>query len=182
MKKLFAILALAVTTTAFAGSFTVESQHVNQVRAADQQTFGLSVRQELSKSFTGDLGMSNTQTDGTNALATRLEAGLTYAQPILGSVNGYVRTALGQKYSNTADFTYYSVEPGITAPVGPFTAKVGWRWRSAVDSDTRNDQTHTMRYTVSYPVTKLDTVSVRYDRVNGDNNQKIVVVGYTRSF
>lgn len=182
MKKIFAILALATFGSAFAGSFSVESQNINNVSSADQRTYGLSVKHDFSNTLAGDLAISNTQTDGTNALSTRLEAGATLTQPLFGSVKGYVRGAVGQKYSNTTDFSYYSIEPGITAPVGPFTAKLGVRYRTANDAVANNDQTHTVRATLAYPLTAKDTVAVRYDRVRGDSDQKIVVLAYTRGF
>jgi hypothetical protein len=180
MKKIFAILALAITSTAFAAdSFTVEGQHINNAGAAAQQQYVLGVKKEFS-GFAGDLAISNAQTEGTNALSTRLEAGATVAGP----VGLYARAAIGQKYSNTTDFKYYSIEPGIVAAipgVAGLTAKVGYRWRSAIDS-ANNDQTHTARYSLAYALSKVDTVGVRYDRVNGDSNQKIVAVAYTRGF
>ena len=181
MKKIFAILAVAITGTAFAAdSFTVEGQHVNNAGAAAQQTYVLGVKKEFT-GFAGDLAFSNTQTEGTNALTTRFEAGATVAGP----VGLYTRAAVGQKYSNTTDFTYYSVEPGIAIAVpgvAGVTAKVGYRWRSAMDSTQNNDQTHTARYSLAYAVSKDDAIAVKYDRVNGDNNQKIVAVAYTRGF
>jgi hypothetical protein len=181
MKKIFAILALAITGTAFAAdSFTVEGQHINNAGAAAQQQYVLGVKKEFG-GFAGDLAFSNAQTEGTNALSTRLEAGATVAGPI----GLYARAAVGQKYSNTTDFTYYSVEPGIAAAVpgvAGLTAKFGYRFRSAFDSTQNNDQTHTARYSLAYALSKNDTVGVRYDRVNGDNNQKIVAVAYTRGF
>jgi hypothetical protein len=61
------------------------------------------------------------------------------------------------------------------------TAKVGYRWRSAVDS-ANNDQTHTMRYAVAYALNKNDTIAVKYDRVQGDSNQKVIAVAYTVGF
>jgi len=177
MKKIFAILALAISGTAFAAdSFTVEGQRINNAGAAAQQQYVLGVKKEFS-GFAGDLAFSNAQTEGTNALSTRLEAGATVAGP----VGLYARAAVGQKYSNTADFSYYSIEPGIAFPVGPLTAKVGYRWRSAFDS-ANNDQTHTARYSLAYALSKNDTVAVKYDRVNGDSNQKVVAVAYTRGF
>jgi hypothetical protein len=181
MKKIFAILAVAISGTAFAAdSFTVEGQHVNNAGAAAQQTYVLGVKKEFS-GFAGDLAFSNTQTEGTGVLTTRLEAGLTAAGPM----GLYVRAATGQKYSNTTDFAYYSVEPGIAAAVpgvAGLTAKVGYRWRSAFDSSASGDQTHTARYSLAYALSKNDTVAVKYDRVNGDNNQKIIAVAYTRGF
>jgi len=179
MKKIFAILALAITSTAFAAdSFTVEGQHINNAGAAAQQQYVLGVKKEFT-GFAADLAFSNAQTEGTNALSTRLEAGAT----VNGPVGLYARAAIGQKYSNTTDFTYYSVEPGIAAPIGyGLTAKVGYRFRSAFDSTQNNDQTHTVRYSLGYALSKDDTVAIKYDRVNGDNNQKIVAVAYTRGF
>lgn len=180
MKKILAILAVAISGTAFAAdSVTVESQRINNAGAAAQQQYVLGVKKQFS-GFAGDLAFSNAQTEGTNALSTRIEAGATVAGP----VGLYTRVATGQKYSNTADFSYYSIEPGIAVAVpgvAGLTAKAGFRWRSAYDS-ANNDQTHTARYSLAYAVSKNDTVAVKYDRVNGDSNQKIVAVAYTRGF
>jgi len=180
MKKIFAILALAITGTAFAAdTFTVESQRINNAGAAAQQQYVLGIKKDFT-GFAGDLAFSNAQTEGTNALSTRLEAGATVAGP----VGLYARVATGQKYSNTADFSYYSIEPGVAVAVpgvAGLTAKAGVRWRSAYDS-TNNDQTHTTRYSLAYAVSKDDTVAVKYDRVQGDSNQKVVSVAYTRGF
>jgi hypothetical protein len=182
MKKILAILTLVVSGTAFAaGSFTLESQNVNVINGADQKIYSLNVKQKFSSVFTGDATFSNTQTDGTNALGTRLEAGVTASVPVVGLVKGYVRGAYGQKYSNTTDTPYYSIEPGVSAPLGPFTAKVGFRWRSAVDT-AKGDQTHTVRVGLAYALTKVDSVAVGFDRARGDNNQNVVKVSYTRSF
>ena len=178
MKKIFAILALATGTAFAADSFTVEGQHINNNQAAAQQQYVLGVKKEFT-GFAGDVAFSNAQTEGTNALSTRLEAGATVAGPF----GTYARAAVGQKYSNTTDFTYYSVEPGIAAPIGyGLTAKVGYRFRSSFDPSQNNDQTHTMRYAVSYALNAKDSIAVKYDRVNGDNNQKIVAVAYTVGF
>ena len=179
MKKIFAILALAITGTAFAAdSFTVDAQHISNAGAAAQQQYVLGVKKEFN-GFAGDLAIQNAQTEGTNALSTRLEAGATVAGP----VGLYTRAAIGQKYNNTTDFTYYSIEPGIAVPVGyGLTAKVGYRFRSAFDSSQNNDQTHTMRYALAYALNKNDSVAVKYDRVNGDSNQKVVAVSYTVGF
>jgi len=186
MKKIFAILALAITGTAFAAdSFTVEGQHINNNGAAAQGQSVLGIKKDINSVFAGDLAFSNAQTEGTNALSTRLEAGVTGTMPLVDGINGYTRVALGQKYSNTTNFTYYSIEPGVTAAVpgvAGLTAKVGFRFRSADDSGAYNDQTHTVRTGVSYALSKVDSIGVRFDRVKGDNDQKIWAVSYTRGF
>lgn len=181
MKKILAILALAAFGSAFAGSFSVESQNVNNVVSADQQVYILGVKHDFRKNFAGDLAISNSQTNGTNALSTRLEAGATVSAPLFGSVVGYTRIGYGLKYSNTTDFAYYSVEPGVSMPVGPFTAKVGYRYRSATSS-ANNDQTNTSRVSVAYALTKNDSVAIGYDRMTGDAEAKVVRLSYTRGF
>jgi hypothetical protein len=182
MKKILAILAMATAGTAFAGSFTVEGQQIDSLTGANQKQYSLSVKENITKEVTGDVSFSNTTTDGTSALTTRLEGGLTGLTQQVGPVKGYVRVAAGQKFSNTTDFSYYSVEPGVMIPMGNFTGKIGYRYRSAFDSTANNDQTNTWRAGLSYALTKQDTVGVRYDHVRGDTNQNTVAVNYTRGF
>jgi hypothetical protein len=182
MKKILAILAMATAGTAFAGSFTVEGQQIDSLTGANQKQYSLSVKENITKEIAGDVSFSNTTTDGTGALTTRLEGGLTGTTQQVGPVIGYVRVAAGQRYSNTADFSYYSVEPGVMIPMGNFTGKIGYRYRSAFDSTANGDQTNTWRAGLSYALTKKDAVGVRFDSVRGDSKQDVWVVNYTRSF
>jgi hypothetical protein len=187
MKKLLAILTLAISGSAFAASITIEGQSIEGQGSADQKNFNMTAKQEINKNFVGHVQVSTTQTDSTNAVSTRLEGGVTGAVALFGPVSGYTTVALGEKYSTagTGNFAYYSVEPGLTAPIGNtgLTAKVGYRFRSAVENaNVNNDTTQTIRAGLSYAVTKQDAVGVRYDQVRGDVKQNIVAVGYTRSF
>ena len=182
MKKLLAILAMATAGTVFAGSFTVEGQKIDSLTSANQKQYSLSVKENITKEITGDVSFSNTTTDGTGALTSRLEGGLTGTTQQVGPVIGYVRVAAGQRYSNTADFSYYSVEPGVMIPMGNFTGKIGYRYRSAFDSTANGDQTNTWRAGLSYALTKKDAVGVRFDQVRGDSKQDVWAVNYTRSF
>jgi hypothetical protein len=181
MKKLAIATLVALSGFAYAGdSVTLEGQHINNAGAAAQQQYVLGIKKDFG-SFAGDVAFQNAQTEGTNALSTRLEAGAT----VNGPVGLYARAAVGQKYSNTTDFSYYSVEPGIAAAVpglSGVTAKVGYRFRSAFDGSQNNDQTQTARYALSYALSKDDTITAKYDRVKGDSNQKVVGIAYTRGF
>lgn len=183
MKKLFAIMALAITGTVFAGDYaTLESQNIKTIDGAAQHAYVLGVKHDFNSTFAGDVAFTNTQTNSTNALGTRLEAGITATQQLFGPVNGYTRVAIGEKYSNTAATSFYSIEPGVSAPLGGgFAAKLGWRYRSAIDP-VNNDQTHTVRSTLGYTLTPKDYVYARYDRIRGDSQQNSVILGYTRSF
>jgi opacity protein-like surface antigen len=91
--------------------------------------------------------------------------------------------ALGEKFSNGANFGYYSVEPGVVYNfTDKLSGKVGYRFRNGFGNNGNLDTTHTARVGVSYAVTKNDTVGVRYDQVRGDSFNHSVNFAYTRSF
>ena len=186
MKKLSTILALAISTAAFAGSVSIEGAKLDTVSGADQNNVNFTVSENISKSFAGHVNLSSTQTETSNSVNTRLETGLTGTTRLVGSVNGYVKFAIGQKYSTsgTGNFTYYSVEPGMSVPLNDkWTAKVGYRFRSAAfDALTNKDTTETARIGVSYSLTKVDSVGFRFDRITGDSTQDAHNVFYSRSF
>jgi hypothetical protein len=186
MKKLSTILALAISTAAFAGSVSIEGAKLDTVGGADQNNVNFTVSENISKSFAGHVNLSSTQTETSNAVNTRLETGLTGTTNLVGSVNGYVKFALGQKYSTsgTGNFTYYSVEPGVSMPLNDkWTAKAGYRFRTAAfDAATNKDTTETARIGVAYSLTKADSVGFRYDHITGDSTQEAYNLFYSRSF
>lgn len=183
MNKILAILALCLSTSVFAASVGVEYQNINGVNgAADQQGYELNVKENFNKTFVGDIKFTNTVTDNTDKLSTRLEAGVS-AQNTDGALTPYARLGLGQKFNNGNNFTYYSVEPGVKAAIGStgLTARVAYRFRNAFDT-ANNDTTRTWRAGLDYALTKKDTVGLGYDSVRGDSQQNVVKVNYPRSF
>jgi len=184
MKKVFAIAALAAATgLANAASVTVEFQNQEGHRnARDSENYALSVKESINKTFAVDLGFTAYQQSTTKALSNRLEAGVTGTFPV-GPVNLYTRAAVGEKFTNGADFEYYSVEPGVIYNfTDKLSAKVGYRFRNGFGNNGNLDTTHTARAGVSYAVTKQDTVGVRYDQTRGDSFNHSVNFAYTRSF
>jgi hypothetical protein len=182
MKKIIAIAALlAFAGIASAASVTVEGQDQQGDKGAkDSTNYALSVKESINKNFAGDVGFTNYQQKDTNALSTRLEAGVTGSMPV-GPVDVYTRVALGQKYTNTGSFGYYSVEPGVAYTFGKATAKLGYRYRDSF-KEANEDQSDTIRVGLSYALTKHDTVGVRYDRARGDSNNHSYNLSYTRGF
>ena len=183
MKKLFAILGMVFAGSVYAGSATIEYGNVDNVRSTDQTSYSLVVRENLNKSFVGDIGVLQINQDGSNALAsTRVEVGVTGLLPTKFATL-YTRAGLGERYISTGNYEYYSVEPGVLAPLGSsgFTARVGYRFRTPFNT-ANNDTTRTWRAGVSYALTKKDSIGVRYDRVQGDADQTIMNVNYTRNF
>ena len=184
MKKIVTIAALLTATTlATAASITVEGQIQNGDRGArNSDNYALSVQQSLNKTFAADVGVTTFQEDGTKALSNRLEVGLTGTRSV-GPVNLYTRVAVGEKFSNGADFGYYSVEPGVEYNfTNKLSGKVGYRFRNGFGTNGNLDTTNTTRAGVSYAVTKQDAVGVRYDQVRGDSFNHSFNFAYTRSF
>jgi hypothetical protein len=188
MKKvLLAILAMAVSSGVFAASATLEYQDINGVQNTpnDQRNINLTVKESINKSFTGDVQLSNTYNNTATSDAAssfRAEGGLTGSVPLIANVSGYTRVAVGQKFTTTTNFGYYSVEPGVTLPIGAgFSAKVGYRFRNAFDT-ANNDTTRTWRAGLGYDINKNNAIGVGYDQVRGDSNQNVIKVSYTRGF
>lgn len=189
MKKFLAILALTAAGSVFAASATLEYQNMDgtgNTPTLNQRNVNLTVKENINKNFAGDVQLSNTwnNTEAGNASSFRLEGGLTgQTNPLFAGASLYTRAAVGQKFTTTANYGYYSVEPGVIVDLTHgFTAKVGYRFRNAFDPSAYADTTRTWRAGVSYAITEKDAVGVRYDRVRGDAEQNAVAVNYTRSF
>jgi hypothetical protein len=186
MKKILAILAMAtISSGVFAATAQLEYQDWDGTKGtASSQEAKLTVKEQINKNFAGDVAFSQTWKDNNGGLSSRMETGLTGTYPVAG-ISLYTRAAVGEKFTNTSNFGYYSVEPGVIAPIGTtgLTAKVGYRFRTAFnDVNVNNDTTRTWRAGLSYDLTKKDTIGVRYDRTRGDTNANGIAVSYTRGF
>jgi hypothetical protein len=184
MKKLLIGLMVALASTlALADSVIVEGSDVNGVNGGkDGKGFLMKYGKNWTQNFETDVQYQTTQTDGTNAMSTRIEVGAIPSYN-LGFGTFYTRAAYGEKYNTTGNFKYYSVEPGVIVPLGNgFSTRIGYRFRDAVDSDKYADHTKTARVGVRYDFNKQDAVNLRYDRVRGDINQNILALSYIRSF
>jgi hypothetical protein len=183
MKKIVLATLLVLAGSAFAGSITLEGQdQLGDKGAKNSTNYQVSVKESINKTFAVDVGFTNYQQNKTEALSTRLETGVTGSFPA-GPVGVYTRIALGEKYTNTGNFAYYSIEPGVTYTTGAITAKVGYRFRTAVvDPNVSNDTTDTSRFGLNYALTKKDAVGIRFDRSIGDSTNHSYNINYTRSF
>ena len=130
-----------------------------------------------------DGGIYTTNADVARTITNRYELGASGGYTLTDMFRGDVRVATGIKsVSAKQDFAYYSVEPGINAKLGDFTARVAYRFRTAYDSTSNADTSNTMRYALGYNLTKQDRVTVGYDRLRGDGANNSTTVAYTRSF
>jgi len=183
MKKLLAtaILGLA-SVTVMAGSATVEYSNVEGVNGAKNGTgYLVNWSDSITKNLDGGFQMTTAQTDGTNAVSTRVEVNLTPKYD-LGMATAYFKGTYGTKLNSSGTTDYYAVEPGVIVPLNDkFSVRAGYRYRAAFD-DKIADTTRTERLGVTYALTKTDAFTIRYDRQRGDNNQNSWNFAYTRGF
>lgn len=180
MKKILFVLLLSAGVVNASPAIVAEYHtSENLSTGATSAVYVLGGSKQITNYLRGDIMTTTSQADATGALGQRIEGGLTY-RPTTWS---YVRTAIGQRFSNTGNNTYYSVEPGLTHSIDQFRFRVGFRYRDAVNTESYSTQTEkTMRYRVGYAVTKSDTVNFGIDRTNGDANSRAVVFSYSRQF
>lgn len=183
MKKILAIMALAMSTAAFAGSATVEYSSGNgQNATADTNAVKLSVREHIGNSFAVDASLATEQAKDTKTLASKAEIGGSYFMPLASGFSGYVRGGLGKVFVNGADAAYYNVEPGVSYAFNDkLSTRFGYQYQNGTSSDNTL-QTRAFRLGATYWVTKTDAIGVRYDRVRGDTEQNVVAVNYSRAF
>jgi opacity protein-like surface antigen len=185
MKKILAILAMAISSSVYAASVTVEYQDQTGVNSTtDSSLYLISVSENINKNFSAAITSNFGAKDSTGAVSnSRIEGSIT-GRTNMGLINPYVRIGVGQKFTTATNYSYYSIEPGVTAPLANtgLTARVGYRYRTAVDANSYADTTDTWRFGLSYALTKQDTVGVRYDRVRGDANLNSLAFNYTRNF
>jgi hypothetical protein len=184
MKKIALATLLAVAAlTATAAEVRLEGQNsVGQNGAADQRVYELGIKEAITSNFAGDIVIKNYRTDSTNALSTRYEAGVTGSAPV-GPVGVYTRVAVGEKYSSGAEgYSYYSIEPGVTAKLpANFGASLGYRFQDAF-SDGHADQTRTWRAKLGYDINANNNVYIGYDRQRGDSDANITKIGLIHRF
>lgn len=184
MKKILAVILSLAASSAFAASATVEFTDAKGANGgSDSSQYLLQIKENVTKNVAVDVKMTTQQISGTNAVSSRLDGGVTGTVSLAPSLpfSVYTRVGIGQRYKAGQDYTFYAVEPGVIARVGVFTARVGYQYREATDSAIA-DTTKMWRAGLSYPLTRTDSVGVRYDRIRGDSNANSWNLAYTRQF
>lgn len=182
MKNILTILAMVISTAAFAGpSFQVEYQNEdNETTNKTSQALAWTLKNKLTDQLSGDIGGTTSQQNSNYSLGQRLEVGLTY-EPVKWA---YARVTIGEKFSNTTRNAYYSIEPGVKFPIyGDLSGKVAYRYRNAFDTTSYNTQReNTYRVGLGYVINKEHAVGVGYDYTTGSADKNVWKVNYTYNF
>ena len=195
MKKIFAILALAITGTAFAQS-GVSFEFERERGTASPNTMSNTVKVApyvVTNGIKLDLQFSGGRDDGqvsgnNNALENAVEARAQKMFEVSPGLKLGARVGLGQVFNGvnsagkTVDFGYYTITPKAEyAITEKLSALASYRFRNGFD-DSDNYLTRTAKAGLGLAVTKKDIVEVQYFQKRGDSNTNGIELGYTRSF
>jgi hypothetical protein len=196
MKKIFAILALAATTSAFADSgVSVEFERERGTTGSNTMSNTIKVAPyvKLDNGVKLDLQIGASRDDGSvsgnnNAIENTVEARAQKMFEVVPGLKLGARVGLGQVFNGsnaagkTVDFGYYTFTPKAEyAITDRVSALASWRYRNAFD-DAVNYQTRTWKAGFGFAATKKDTVEVQYFEKRGDSNVNGIELAYSRSF
>jgi opacity protein-like surface antigen len=196
MKKILAILALAVTGTAFATegvNFEFERERGINSPNTMENTIKVAPFVKLDNGVKFDIQFGASRNDGTvsgnnNPIEGSIEARVQKLWEVYPGLKLGGRVSVGEKFNgdnkagNTTDFSYYTIEPKAEYAVTErLSALTSWRYRDAF-SDSVAYQTRTWKIGAGYAVTKQDVIETKYFMKRGDSNTNGIELAYTRSF
>jgi hypothetical protein len=196
MKKIFAILALATTASAFAQSgvqFEFERERGTTGSNTMSNTVKVAPYVKLDNGIKLDLQFGGSRDDGTvsgsnHALENTIEARAQKMYEVAPGLKLGARVGLGQVFNGTnsagktVDFGYYTITPKAEYAINDkLSALASFRFRNGFN-DSDNYLTRTYKAGLGYNLTKKDTVEVQYFEKRGDSNVNGVELAYSRSF
>ena len=196
MKKILAILALAISGTAFAGAgvnFEFERERGNNAPNTFENSFKVAPYYKFDNGVKADLQFGASREDGgsngnNNPLENSVEARVQKLWNVYGGLSLGGRVSLGEKFNGTnkagqvVDYSYYTIEPKAEYMVTDrWSLLTSMRYRNSF-SDSVAYQTRTWKFGTGYDLTKNDLVEVKYFMKRGDSDTNGVEVGYTRRF
>jgi hypothetical protein len=196
MKKIFAIVALATTASAFAQSgVSVEFERERGTTGSNTMSNTIKVAPyvKLDNGIKLDLQIGASRDDGAvggsnHAIENTAEARAQKMYEVAPGLKVGARVGLGTVFNGsnaagkTVDFGYYTFTPKAEYAVNDkLSVLASWRYRNAFD-DSVNYQTRTAKAGFGLAVTKKDAVEVQYFEKRGDSNVNGVELAYSRSF
>jgi hypothetical protein len=196
MKKIFAILALAITGSAFAQggvSFEFERERGTTGSNTMSNTVKVAPYVKLDNGVKLDLQFGGSRDDGSvsgnnNALENTVEARAQKMFEVAPGLKLGARVGLGQVFNGTnsagktVDFGYYTFTPKAEYAINDkLSALASFRFRNGF-SDSDNYLTRTYKAGLGLNVTKKDAIEAQYFQKRGDSNVNGVELAYSRSF
>ena len=186
MKKIFAIMALVITGSAFAGengvSFEFERERGNNAPNTFENTVSVAPYYKFDNGVKADIKFDGSREDGSNTLENKVEARVQKMWTVFPNAKLGARVSVGELFSSTKDFSYYTFEPKASYDLtSALSLQASYRYRNAFNT-SNNYETRTTKLGFDYALTKKDEVGVRYLMKRGDSDTDGVELAYTRSF
>lgn len=185
MKKFFAVV------------LAVAAFGITSVQAEDQKNFGkvelefndvdgngdnvnqvnFQLGREVAPGIKLDGRVETTRSTDHAILNDRIEIGATYS---LGWFN--IRGAVGERFDDNNDFSYYAIEPGVRFDLNKEWAIISsYRYRDAFEND-KTEETHRVKFGAEYSLSKTTYLEVSAARSWGDAQFNTFQVGYGFKF
>ena len=186
MKKIFAILALALTGSAFAAEsgvgFEFERERGNNAPNTFENTVSVAPYYKFDNGIKADIKFYGSREDGSKTLENKVEARVQKMWEVMPNTKLGARASIGELFSSTTDFAYYTFEPKASyALTDALSLQASYRYRNAFNT-SNNYQTRTTKLGFDYALTKKDEVGVRYLMKRGDYDTNGIEFAYTRGF
>lgn len=185
-KSILATTLLAISGVAAAGGYADLQyyQEENRNTKADNIKYAVTVGNKVDGGWDYSLKLETSQAEvGNGSISEGVEVRVRKSFDV-GVLKPYLGVRLGEKISSSSHFSHYAFDAGTKFPlVGGLVGDVGYRYRNAFETSNAYESN---RYhaAVSYPITKNDSVAVRYSQAYGDageekNSWRFM---YTRNF
>lgn len=189
MKKLVLTLLAAVAVSAHAGEskpyFQIaNSWQENRITGADSVAPELVVGTKQGNwQYSGKAGFNQSEI-GNGSITNTVEGRLRYNFNSIPNLRlkPWAQLRLGEQIKSNADFAYYALDLGITAPVTKtFDLDFTYRYRNAFDA-ANNFETNRVGVEGKLKLTNKDSIGVRYTQSYGDSETDAWRLQYTRAF
>lgn len=113
---------------------------------------------------------------------TRIEAAVIGKHKLTDDWSSSLRFGVGNKYTTTDDFGYWSITPSIKYKINDkLSTKIGYRLRDAFETERKqNDQT--IKLGLSYKIVEDTSLSAGYDWKRGDSDSNGFGIGLKFEF
>jgi hypothetical protein len=197
MKKIFTILAMVVSASAFAGGAGLTTEFESEYSrngGSDSNSISLAPYYKFDNGIKADVkfegGRDHGTTDGSNKpIDGLIEARVRKDFNVVGAFYAGLRLGIGEKMNGenkagqTVDFTYYTVEPMFTyKATDALSFNTSVRFRNAFDTSAVAYKTTTYKVGTAYKITNQDEVGVKFFEKYGDSRTNGFEVAYTRGF
>lgn len=197
MNKILAILALAISSSAFAGGAGVTTEFESEYGkngGPDSHAISLAPYYKFDNGIKADVKFEGSRDNGTtngnnNPIEGLIEARVRKDYQVYGPVSAGLRLGVGEKFNGsnkagqTVDFSFYTVEPIITyTATNALSFNASYRYRNAFNTSDVAYRTNTGKVGVAYKLTQQDEVGVKYFEKYGDTRSNGFELLYSRGF